>query len=220
MARRRQVPVALYIPNLMGYARILSAFIGLYLSPTQPVAAIWTWLASASLDLFDGIIARALNQTSSLGILIDICADNILRSSIWMAAVVSQNNPSTMIIACLFISVEWITMLATQLSADVHWKEERDEDRWLVQKCFSNNFRNPLGIFVMYGLFSAGMWTYGSSYQVFHDNIPLFEMWRHLSYVGRALALCIELGLCQRYISNVIARDTQRREQCDTTKQG
>jgi len=205
--RRRQIPVALYIPNLMGYTRIILAFVGLYLSSSRPVAAIWTWLASASLDLLDGIAARALNQTSALGLLLDICADNILRSSVWMAASISQESSITPTLACLLVSVEWMTMIATQLSADVHWKEERHEDPWLIRTCFRNNFRNPLGIIVMYGLFSAGMWTYGAQYQVFHDSIPLFEMWRYLSYVGRALALCIELWFCRRYLSTVIEQD-------------
>lgn len=211
---RRQLPVALYIPNVMGYARIILSFIGLYLSSSRPVAAIWTWLFSASLDLFDGIVARALNQASSLGILIDIIADNILRCSVWIAACLSRNDPLTSIVACLLISVEWTTMLATQLSADNrHWKQDRQEDPWLVQMCFRNNFRNSMGIVVIYGLFSAGMWTYGEQYQVFHDSIPLFEMWRYLSYIGRALALCIELSMCQRYIATVITNDTQQREE-------
>ena len=217
-SERRQVPVALYVPNVMGYARILLAFIGLYLSLSRPVPAICTWLVSASLDLLDGIVARALNQTSSLGILLDICADNILRSSVWMAASRTMNSPTCTTMACLFTSVEWMTMLATQLSANVHWKEERHEDPWLVRTCFHNNFRNPLGMLVMYGLFSAGMWTYGEQYQVFHDNIPLFEMWRYLSYIGRALALCIELWLCQQYVSTMISQDTKQKQQ-DTTKQ-
>lgn len=218
--RRRQVPVALYIPNFMGYARIMLAFIGLYLSSSRPVAAIWTWLASASLDLLDGIVARFLNQTSELGILIDICADNILRCSIWIAASLSQNSSLTATIACLFVSVEWTTMLATQLgSADnTHWKDKR-KDPWLIRTCFHNNFRNPLGMLVIYGLFSAGMWTYGEQYQVFHDSIPMFELWRYLSYVGRAVALCIELWSCHRYIATVIAQDTTQRDQSNQEKQ-
>jgi CDP-diacylglycerol--inositol 3-phosphatidyltransferase len=207
---RRQLPVALYIPNLMGYTRVLLAFVGLYVSSSKPVTAIWIWLASASLDACDGIVARSLGQTSSLGILIDICADNILRSSVWMAAATSRNDPMTTILACFFTSVEWTTMMATQLSADIHWKHERHEDPWLIRTCFRNNFRNPLGFLVMYGLFSAGMWTFGQDYQVFHDSIPFFEMWRYLSYVGRAIALCIELWMCLQYVSTVIEKHTKQ----------
>lgn len=203
----------------MSYSRILLAFIGLYLSSSRPVAAIFTWLMSASLDLLDGIVARALNQTSSLGVLLDILADNILRSSVWIAASLSMNGPICATVACFFTSVEWTTMLATQLSANVHWKEERHEDPWLVRTCFHNNFRNPVGALVMYGLFSAGMWTYGEQYQVFHDSIPLFEIWRYLSYIGRALALCIELWLCQQYVSTMIDKDTKKKQQDTTTKQ-
>ena len=204
------MPVALYIPNLMGYARIVLAFVGLYLSSSQPVAAIWIWLLSASLDLLDGIIARALNQTSSFGIFLDISADNILRTCVWIAAS-SQDNVK--VVACFFISLEWFTMICTQLhSGDAHWKSERHADPWFVRTCFQNNFRNPLGFIVIYGLFSANMWTYGSQHSVLYEAIPGFELWRYVAYVGRALGLCVEVWLCHCYLSSVIARDTEQRK--------
>jgi CDP-diacylglycerol--inositol 3-phosphatidyltransferase len=211
MSTRQAMPVALYIPNLMGYARILLAFFGLFISSTRPVAAIWVWLLSASLDLLDGIIARALNQTSSFGILLDISADNILRTCVWIAA--SRDNVK--VVACFFISLEWVTMICTQLhSGDAHWKSERQQtDPWFIRTCFHNNFRNPLGMIVIYGLFSANMWTYGSQHAALYETIPGFELWRYLAYVGRTLGLCVEVWLCHSYLSCVIARDTEQREQ-------
>ena len=64
------LPIHLYIPNLLGYARIILAFVGLHLSDTQPGAAVVTWIFSATLDLFDGILARKLDQCSKLGVLV------------------------------------------------------------------------------------------------------------------------------------------------------
>lgn len=204
------MPVALFIPNLMGYARIVLAFVGLYISSSRPVAAIWVWLASASLDLLDGIIARALNQTSSFGVVLDISADNILRTCVWIAA----SHDNIKVVACFFISLEWVTMICTQLhSGEAHWKSERHKDPWFIRTCFHNNFCNPLGLIVIYGLFSANMWTYGSQHAVLYETIPWFELWRYLAYVGRALGLCIEVWLCHSYLSFVIARDTERREE-------
>jgi hypothetical protein len=120
------------------------------------------------------------------------------------------------VVAAFFISVEWVTMICTQLHfGDDHWKSERPKDPWFVRACFHNNFRNPLGTIVMYGLFSANMWTYGSQHAVLYDSIPWFELWRYLSYVGRAFALGIELWLCQNYLSFLISRDTcaERRQE-------
>jgi phosphatidylglycerophosphate synthase len=82
------LPVVLYVPNVLCYLRIILAYAGFFYSTTDPVLTVWIWIVSAFLDLFDGILARKLNQCSSLGILLDIAADNILRSNIWVAAAV------------------------------------------------------------------------------------------------------------------------------------
>jgi CDP-alcohol phosphatidyltransferase len=94
---RPRLPVVLYVPNLLGYTRIGLALVGLQYattaSPTQPhspVVAVAIWLVATSLDLVDGVAARALRQTSKFGSLLDIMADNILRTSIWIAAVAAS----------------------------------------------------------------------------------------------------------------------------------
>ena len=47
-----------------------------------------------------------------------------------------------------------------------------------------------------------------------------FELWRYLSYFGRAIALCIELWMCLQYVSTVVAKDTlQGNEEPDFAKQ-
>lgn len=208
----------------MGYGRIVLAFVGLAISSSRSVTAIWVWLLSAALDLFDGIVARALNQTSTLGIFLDIIADNILRTCVWIAASSSSGGGSTeiKIAACFFISIEWITMICAQLHAaskETHWKSRQTtEDPWIVRICFHNNFRNPVGLLVIYGLFSANMWTYGAQHPVLYDNIPWFDVWRYLAYAGRTLALCVELLVCKSYIAFVIERDIEQRNQ-DANKQ-
>ena len=58
--------------------------------PDVVIKAIYIWLFSQSLDFLDGIIARKLNQCSNIGIILDIIADNILRTITWIAAVVAS----------------------------------------------------------------------------------------------------------------------------------
>ena len=84
--QRSRTPVLFYIPNILGYIRILLAFVGLYYSILQqPIIAIIIWILASVLDLLDGKIARWLQQTSQFGILLDIVADNILRTIIYIA---------------------------------------------------------------------------------------------------------------------------------------
>jgi phosphatidylglycerophosphate synthase len=207
------LPVALYIPNLLGYARINLAFLGLHYSQTKPVLACLIWIFSASLDLIDGILARALNQCSSLGVLLDIGADNILRTTTWMAA---SAEGSHQLVAALLISLEWTTMVCTQLHATQsgnHWKESRENDPWLVRAMFANNFKTLLGAWCVYGLFSAGFFAYASHHQVFAENIPLFDLWKYLAFSGRGITVLAELWLCKGYLSLVIERDTEARSE-------
>jgi len=242
-----KIPVQLYVPNILCYIRILLAFVGLYKSiencavsssEEQQVGAVKVvciWIASGLLDLVDGPLARILHQTSSLGVFLDIAADNILRSCVWIATVAVaisstsgamvgnietlQFHPpkaATVSLAAAFlVSLEWSTMVATQvhISASTttpnHWKEARSTDPWIVQRYFANNFRNPVGSLGIFGLFASNMLTYGSYYSIFHTSIPLYHVWMYLSYMGRALTAGIEVYLCCGYFAFTIARDQE-----------
>jgi len=206
------LPIALYIPNLLGYARIVSAFVGLHFAETHPRLAVGTWIFSASLDLLDGALARALNQTSSLGILLDIVADNILRTTIWIAA---AHTDGLRLQACLVISLEWITMLSTQLHATQsgsHWKSSQEKDPWIVRAVFANNFRGPLGIWTIYGLFSCGLFLYLVPHREHFEMIPFFDALKYLAYSGRMISAYVEIWLTLGYLRLVIDRDTKKSE--------
>lgn len=209
---RMHLPIAFYIPNVLGYVRIMLALWGLSVSSSQPMVAVSFWIVSASLDLFDGILARALNQTSSLGVLLDIAADNILRAAMWIAAGSVSSSDQLSVIACLIISLEWITMLATQLHAaqsGTHWKATRDKDPWWIQSIFSNNFRNPLGTWCIFGLFSASLFAYADHQKELMGWIPFFGFWKYLAYSGRLLSMFVEVWLILGYLALVNERDSK-----------
>mgnify|MGYP005841961497 CR=1 FL=1 len=214
------LPVCLYIPNILGYTRIGLAFGGLYLSDTRPEKSVIVWILSATLDLFDGLLARALNQTSSLGILIDIAADNILRSCCWLAAsTASSGQPLIKLVAVAIISLEWITMFCTQMHAiqsDTHWKTERQNDPWLVRTVFANNFRTPIGVWVIYGLFSSSLFAYGSNHPVLYENVPMFTVLQYAAYCGRLIGMSVELWMCKGYISLVISKSAPSQQASKT----
>eukprot|EP00525_Craspedostauros_australis_P004837 CAMPEP_0198125012 /NCGR_PEP_ID=MMETSP1442-20131203/41546_1 /TAXON_ID= /ORGANISM="Craspedostauros australis, Strain CCMP3328" /LENGTH=211 /DNA_ID=CAMNT_0043784539 /DNA_START=15 /DNA_END=653 /DNA_ORIENTATION=- len=207
-----KIPVALYVPNLLGYARIILALLGLHLSTSSPDQAIMVWFVSGWLDFFDGKLARMLDQCSELGVLLDVFADNIMRTTVWVAAAASNPSRYGLIAACI-ITLEWITMLCTQLhaaQAGVHWKQQRDNDPWLIKAVFANGFKNPLGILVFYGLFCSGVFAYGEQKgTMFDDIIPFLPYWRYAAHIGRGISVMVELWLCKGYLSMVIEKDTR-----------
>ncbi|KAF3845884.1 hypothetical protein F7725_002962 [Dissostichus mawsoni] len=61
--------------SLIRYARIALAFISFLLMPCCPWPAVFCYLLSALLDAFDGHAARALNQSTKFGAMMDMLTD-------------------------------------------------------------------------------------------------------------------------------------------------
>jgi CDP-diacylglycerol--inositol 3-phosphatidyltransferase len=210
--------VALYVPNVFGYLRVILSFVGLYVSTTSPVRAVAIWIASALLDLVDGPIARRLDQTSRFGVLLDIAADNVLRACVWIAAASASGDASVQVVAAAVICLEWLTMLSTQLQAHhdaKHWKSasSRVNDHWLFRAMFRNNFRNPIGVLCIFGLFCANLFIYGSHHEVIYQSIPFFGFFRGLALVGRFCASIFEVALCLQYFSSVLEDDSPENQE-------
>lgn len=72
--------VLLFAPNLIGYFRVFGTCSGLFLMIAHPeywVLAILLYISSFVGDLFDGMVARKLNQTSEYGGLLDMITDRL-----------------------------------------------------------------------------------------------------------------------------------------------
>lgn len=67
--------IFLFVPNLIGYARIILALISFYFMPTNHVIATFCYLLSSFLDAIDGHAARMLNQSSKFGAILDQLTD-------------------------------------------------------------------------------------------------------------------------------------------------
>jgi phosphatidylglycerophosphate synthase len=181
-------PLILYIPNLLGYIRILLAFHGMKHSiQLQFNKALNTWIAASLLDLIDGIAARKLNQCSQFGILLDIIADNILRTVVWISCMIllisstrnEDASANAIVVWTAIICLEWITMFCSQQhqsnrpgearSSRDHWKDVKRKGNtattssnppFWVQAVFHNNFRSPFGMLAIYGLFVGPLGSY------------------------------------------------------------
>ncbi|CAK6444962.1 unnamed protein product [Pipistrellus nathusii] len=67
--------IFLFVPNLIGYARIVFAIISFYFMPCCPLTASSFYLLSGLLDAFDGYAARILNQGTRFGAMLDMLTD-------------------------------------------------------------------------------------------------------------------------------------------------
>ncbi len=77
------------------------------------LAALLVFGLAALCDALDGMAARAYDQASSLGVVLDVVADNVLRSALWVAAALLDARLA--LPALGFVACEWLTLLASQV---------------------------------------------------------------------------------------------------------
>ncbi|XP_016124366.1 CDP-diacylglycerol--inositol 3-phosphatidyltransferase-like [Sinocyclocheilus grahami] len=101
--------IFLFVPNLIGYARIVLALVSFYLMPCCPGPAVFCYLLSALLDAFDGHAARALNQGTKFGAMLDMLTDRCAT----MCLLVN--------LALLYPSYTFLFQLSMCLDMASHW---------------------------------------------------------------------------------------------------
>ncbi|XP_043478108.1 CDP-diacylglycerol--inositol 3-phosphatidyltransferase [Leptopilina heterotoma] len=67
--------IFIFVPNIIGYGRVILALISFYFMPTNHIIASWCYITSALLDAFDGHAARYFNQSTKFGAILDQLTD-------------------------------------------------------------------------------------------------------------------------------------------------
>jgi phosphatidylglycerophosphate synthase len=188
------------LPNAVSLARALLAF-ALFPLEDRPVWFLIVVSAAVVSDWLDGYLARKLNQTSRLGVVLDIVADNILRTALWM--VVARMAPTAWLqcAAVLLVSVEWTTFFATQtLAGTHHWKDAAADAPKPIQAFFANGFRNPLAAWGMAGVFGLPVLCYIRFALPSLLPSPVLRGLAALLAGGRLLSLAVEAYFLWRYV--------------------
>lgn len=72
-------PVWLFVPNLIGYARVISGVAAFYyaFNPATFSTFVYLYMISYALDAVDGVAARRLGQASKFGAVLDMVTDRV-----------------------------------------------------------------------------------------------------------------------------------------------
>ncbi|CEO98956.1 CDP-diacylglycerol--inositol 3-phosphatidyltransferase [Plasmodiophora brassicae] len=119
------VSVYLWWPNLIGYARIVSLGVALFYAMRSPMQAGLCYAVSQLLDAVDGVVARAVNQCSKFGALLDMLTDRM--STTCLLVVIATKDPSrwaffTFIIV-LDLVAHWAQMYSSLMAGIQSHKE-------------------------------------------------------------------------------------------------
>nr|AJP61939.1 phosphatidylinositol synthase [Angomonas desouzai] len=68
-------PIFFFVPNLIGYTRIAFSLLSFYVASTSPALFLFFYTSSFVLDAADGMAARALDQCSHFGSILDMLTD-------------------------------------------------------------------------------------------------------------------------------------------------
>ncbi|CAL1267349.1 unnamed protein product [Larinioides sclopetarius] len=101
--------IFLFVPNLIGYARIILAIISFYYMPSDHIKATFCYLLSGLLDAFDGYAARFLNQGTKFGAMLDQLTDRCATMCLLVT------------LACFY--PKWMILFQLSMTIDIasHW---------------------------------------------------------------------------------------------------
>ncbi|XP_065918264.1 CDP-diacylglycerol--inositol 3-phosphatidyltransferase-like [Dysidea avara] len=112
--------VFLFIPNIIGYIRVITLIISFYYMPTTPLYAAFFYLLSNFLDAFDGLAARRFSQTSGFGAVLDMVTDRC--ATVGLMVVLSNFYPDHILTFQLLILLDifshWLQVYSSMLHGE------------------------------------------------------------------------------------------------------
>lgn len=132
--------VFLFVPNLIGYARILLALISFWFMPTNYYIACWCYILSGLLDAVDGHAARLLGQSSKFGAMLDMLTDRC--ATMCLLTTLSTFYPSFMFIFQLSMTIDiachWIHLHTSLLEGKGSHKFVDPTGNWFMKMYYTD----------------------------------------------------------------------------------
>ncbi|CAL0304274.1 unnamed protein product [Lupinus luteus] len=137
--RPSKLSVYLYIPNIIGYIRVLLNCTAFYLCFTNKILFSVLYFFSFVCDAVDGWAARKFNQVSTFGAVLDMVTDRI--STACLLVVLSQvYRPGLVFLSLLALDIasHWLQMYSTFLRGKASHKDVKDSTNWLFKAYYGN----------------------------------------------------------------------------------
>jgi CDP-diacylglycerol--inositol 3-phosphatidyltransferase len=133
--------VFLFVPNIIGYARIAIAVCALHLLPTAPLPAVALYLLSAILDALDGHAARLFNQATNFGAMLDMVTDRSTTACllVHLATIYPNIQLAFMLLIALDLSSHYIHMYSQIIAGLASHKTIRNNQNFLLKLYYQNS---------------------------------------------------------------------------------
>ncbi|CAD8145606.1 unnamed protein product [Paramecium octaurelia] len=148
--------VYFYIPNLIGYARVVCALVFCYTGSFDPIVSAVAYSVSQLGDLFDGMAARKFKQCSVFGSVLDMVTDRF--SNACLLAVLYKLYPTIGFLFLWALALDlcshWYQMYSTLYCNEKHHKTAVSK-----YKILEIYYKVPYMLFVMVLLSETAMVT-------------------------------------------------------------
>lgn len=132
--------VFLFIPNIIGYARVILMLVAFYFMPTCHILAGSCYLLSQFLDALDGHAARMYGQCTKFGAVLDMVTDRV--STAGLLVILAQFYPSIQFVfQCLIvldISSHWIQVYCNLLKGENSHKNVEENGNVLLRLYYTS----------------------------------------------------------------------------------
>lgn len=132
--------VYLYIPNIIGYIRVLMNIVAFALCFSNKWLFAILYFISFVCDGVDGWFARKFNQVSTFGAVLDMVTDRV--STAGLLAILSQlYSPGRTFLALLGLDIasHWLQMYSTFVSGKTSHKDVQDKN-WLLMAYYRHRY--------------------------------------------------------------------------------
>ncbi|OCK81604.1 hypothetical protein K432DRAFT_295161 [Lepidopterella palustris CBS 459.81] len=144
--RRAEEPeenIFLFIPNLIGYSRIVLAVTSLYYMPLHPRTCTFLYSVSCLLDALDGFAARKFSQSTKFGAVLDMVTDRCTTACllVFLASAFPRWSIVFQGLISLDLASHYMHMYATlSMGGSGQSHKKIDESRsWVLKMYYSNN---------------------------------------------------------------------------------
>jgi CDP-diacylglycerol--inositol 3-phosphatidyltransferase len=130
-----QENVFLFVPNLIGYVRILLAIGSFLVMVDRPYLTAFLYFWSGLLDAFDGYAARTLKQGTKLGATLDMLTDRCATTCLLVGLCLFY--PKSLFVFQMLITLDitshWLQMYSSLITGSSSHKDTEESAHYLLR---------------------------------------------------------------------------------------
>lgn len=206
--------IFLFVPNIIGYGRVILAIISFYFMKTNHIIASWCYIISALLDAVDGHAARYFNQGTKFGAMLDQLTDRV--GTTCLLTVLCVFYPSYLfwfqLSIAIDISCHWIYLHASLLQGKTSHKFIDMSENPIMKLYYTNRI-------VLFVMCAGNEAFYAALYLLYFTEGPTFigmSLFRLVMYLSAPIAIVkTAISLLHGYVAciNLSTIDLKERQE-------